>query len=469
LNTAITQEFDQTLKELTALRSRLSQLPDAMQNEPFRDALFAQLNVIEARLAQILRGQKYEIEFDLLRNTAKLLAKAVDEKEVLKAILDGLRHAIYYDAAGIFLISEDEESGTRTIRAQEVRGYSMKQHDHLQQKIDEGLLGWVVEHQQGIVVDDVLNDPRYFSARPATNSEAIAPIISKGEVIGCINIEADRKAAFFDDSLYFLENLASLAAIALDQAKTHKELVEARELEKELEIARTIQTKLLPDENPVVKGYDIAGLNVPSQSVGGDYYDYIQITPGDLGMVVADVAGKGVPAGLVMAGMRAALRARVETVYSIRHVIRDINTFLYESTGAERFVTAFYCVLNLELGQITYVNAGHNYPFILHTDGEVEWLVDGGPLLGAVEEADYTMATAEMEEGAILVMYTDGIVEAGGQKGEEFGEQRVVELVKSLANAPADRIAKTLEREAVLFNRSSRGLDDRTVIVVKRT
>lgn len=469
MNTAITQEFDQTLKELAALRSKLFQLPDAQTDASFRDALFAQLNVIEARLAQILRGQKYEIEFDLLRNTAKLLAKAVEEKEVLKAILDGLRRAIYYDAGGIFLISEDDESGTRTIRAQEVRGYSMKQHDHLQQKIDEGLLGWVIEHQRGVVVDDVLNDPRYFSARPATNSEAIAPIISKGEVVGCINIESDQKAAFFDDSLHFLENLASLAAIALDQAKTHHELLEARELEKELEIARTIQTKLLPKENPNINGYDISGLNVPSQSIGGDYYDFMQLTPGDLGMIIADVAGKGVPAGLVMAGLRAALRARVETVFSMRHVIKDINTFLFESTGPERFVTAFYCVLNNELGQITYVNAGHNYPFILHVDGEIEWLIDGGPLLGAVEDAEYSMATAQLEKGAVLVMYTDGIVEAGGQKGEEFGEQRVIDLVKSLASAPAERIAKTLEREAVLFNRSQRGLDDRTVIVVKRT
>ena len=317
------------------------------------------------------------------------------------------------------------------------------------------------------LVDDVLHDERYISAREATRSEISVPIFSKGEVIGAINLESDRVAAFPESSLRLLENLASYAAITLDRAQLHKELMDAQAAERELEIAHDIQKNLLPQKAPLFEGYDIAGLNVPSTSVGGDYFDFIPITPSDLGVVIADVAGKGVPAGLVMSGLRAALRARVETVYSIRNVVGELNKFLYGSTGADRFVTAFYGVLNRLTGRLTYVNAGHNPPLLLHADGRAVWLQTGGPLLGVLEDAVYFEANADLEKGAILVMYTDGIAEAGGERGEEFGDQRIEALVRQRAGESAMAIAEAIEREAVAFNRGRGELDDRTVIVVK--
>jgi len=460
--------------ELTLLGTRLHEfrllLENAIQSGPGDEtcrALFERLDGLEQTLAQILRSDETRAEFELLRTTAMLLARAADEQEVLDAILDGLMSAIPYNAAGIFLTRDDPETHIREIRAQVTRGYPVLREDRFRQKVDEGILGWVITNGRAEIVDDVRLDPRYISAREETRSEISVPIFSKGEVIGAINLESDQIGAFAIASQHLLENLASYAAISLDRTKINRELIEAQAAERELEIAHDIQRNLLPRGAPEFEGYDIAGLNVPSTSVGGDYFDFLSLTQSDLGIVIADVAGKGVPAGLVMSGLRAALRARVETVYSIRNVMAELNKFLHASTGAERFVTAFYGVLNRLTGRFTYVNAGHNPPLLLHADGRAVKLQTGGPLLGVLEDAAYFEANADLEPGAILVMYTDGIVEAGGEEGEEFGDQRVELLVRQRAGESARVIAETIEREAKKYHRNHGDLDDRTVIVVK--
>lgn len=169
-----------------------------------------------------------------------------------------------------------------------------------------------------------------------------------------------------------------------------------------------------------------------------------------------------------MSGIRAALRTRVETTYSIKKVVHGVNRFLYESTGPESFVTAFYGVLDSLTNRFTYVNAGHNPPLLRHADGRIVYLQAGGPLLGVMKQAVYEKAVAHLEPGAILVMYTDGIVEAGGDVGEEYGEERVEQIVTALKNEPAAVIAREIEKEAALWNQHRGEHDDRTVIVLKR-
>jgi sigma-B regulation protein RsbU (phosphoserine phosphatase) len=440
--------------------------------EPSAEAACSELRrhlaSVEEPLARFLRISHTEEEFDLLRDAAMLLARAVDEREVLEAILDGLRRVVPYDAAGVFLLGGDARDERVEIRAQVVRGYRLGDLDRVQVKVDQGIIGWVVGRNEPLVVDDVEHDARYMEVREGTRSEIAVPIAARGEVIGAINLEADQPAAFPAAKVRLLESLASFAAVSLEHARLHGDLIRARRLERELEIARGIQFNLLPARSPKVAGFDIAGYNVPSSGVGGDYYDYIPITEDDLGIVVADVAGKGIPASLVMAGLRAALRTRVETVYAIRAVVAEINRFLIESTGSERFVTAFYGVLDSAAGRLTYVNAGHIPPLLLHPDGSSRRLEDGGPLLGVVPGARYVESVVELLPGSVLVMVTDGIIEAGWDKGEEFGDEGVERLARERAAEPAATIAAALEREAALWSRRGEEPDDRTVVVVKR-
>jgi phosphoserine phosphatase RsbU/P len=443
-------------------------------------ALTGFLADLDNQLSQIVQGLVPGIEFDLLRKMAMLLARAAEEDEILAAMLDGLKSVLPYDAAGIYLAStEIPLEGTRNksdlaaihdqseLSALVVRGYDIEQHKKFRQKFNEGIVGWVIANGESLVVDDIREDPRYIGIRPGTLSEMSVPIISGNFIVGAINLEADQIAAFPSQSVSLLENLASYAAVALERAKTHHQLMEARGVERELEIAHEIQTKLLPKDLPSISGYEFAGLNVPSERVGGDYYDFIPITENDIGIVVADVAGKGFAAGLVMASLRSALRMQVETTYGIRTVIGNVNRFLYDSTGPERFVTAFYGVFDSRTCRLTYVNAGHNPPILIHKDGRIVELVAGGPLLGVVREAEYYEAMAEVEPGAILILYTDGIVEAGGDHGDEFGEERIIDIALTNKHRPANEIAREIELAAVKFHGLSSPLDDRTVLVVK--
>ncbi|MBZ0263813.1 SpoIIE family protein phosphatase [bacterium] len=429
-----------------------------------REELAKQTPNINPDITDGVAGRPSELEFELSHAISMMLARAVDMNAVLQAILDGLLHVVPYDAAGIFLIGEDK----KIIESQVVRGYQLEKLQRVRQKVDEGILGWVIAHAQSINVDDVRTVPHYISARSQTLSELVVPIILEDEVIGCINLEADRLSAFKDVNQRILHNLASHAAVAVDRARNHAQVIFARQFERELQIARRIQIALLPGKAPQIPGYDFAGLNVPSQEVGGDYYDFIPITKNDLGLVIADVAGKGIPAGMVMAGLRAALRTRVETTFLMNNVISGVNHFLYDSTGSEAFVTAYYGVLDTSRHRISYINAGHDYPILLSKTGEIKELDRGGPLLGVIKDARYEMGFVDLEPGSILLMYTDGIVEAGAAEGMEFGKDRLIDMLKNLAHESAMVIAREIEKHATEHAPNSNELDDRTVIVVKR-
>ncbi len=454
------------LKRCEAARTRLERGTREGLERSEISALTDELTQLHSHLAQFLQEVPPRAEYDRLRAMALHLARAKDERAVLRAILDSLRPAVPYEAAGIFLLQDGDAEGE--IEALLLRGYPIGFESRYRQKVDEGVVGWVIRNAVTLVVDDVDRDERYVNLREETGSEVAVPIIGQGNVIGCINLEADAPCTFTSEHVRQLEDMATYAAVAVERAKTQRELLEAQRFESELEIAREIQLKLLPTSPPRIAGFDVAGLNVPSHTVGGDYFDFIPITEEDWGLVIADVAGKGVPAAMVMASLRAALRARVERVYSIRDVVEDTNRFLHGSTGPERFVTAFYAVLNTRKRALTYINAGHNAPLLLQPGGEMVYLEQGGPLLGVVENASYTPEVVQLERGSLLVMLTDGIVEAGDQAEHEFGQERVEELIRKHAQLSAAEIASKLEWEAVRFQRDKGELDDRTVLVVKR-
>ncbi len=463
MNADYLHQVEQVLASLRELLDRI----DTRSNESgatAEDPTPQTFHDLRDNLAQILHHLQSEQELVLLSEISDLLARAVDTKQVLEAIVDGLKKLRAYDAAGIFLLDE-----TGSIEAEVLRGYSPERHDLVHVKVNEGIIGWVVANATPAIVPDVSKDSRYVNARRRTNSEMAVPIISGGDVVGCMNLEADTPGLYTEADLPLMEDLAAQAAVAIARAKTHSELVRAHERERELNIARRIQRTLLPSKPPVFDGFDIFGHNKSSTEVGGDYFDFIPITANDLGIVIADVSGKGVPAGLIMSGLRGALRSRVETTYSIHTIIEQINRFLFESTGPEAFVTAFYSVLNRATATLTYVNAGHNPPLWICADDTHQVLGIGGPLLGVFEKGHFTEGAVELAAGDIVVMFTDGIEEAGAESDEEFGEDRVIDYVKRHRSESAKALAEGIERAAKEWNFNRGGADDRTVVVVKRT
>ena len=238
-------------------------------------------------------------------------------------------------------------------------------------------------------------------------------------------------------------------------------------ISEELNMARKIQLDLLPDSPPNLEGYDIEIFYRPASEVGGDYYDFFHLPDRNLGLAVADVAGKGIPAALTMAGLKGNLVAYVQSIYSISDIIQKVNESSVLGEGDPIMTGLFYGVLDLDSGKLTYVNAGHNPPLLVKREGEYQWLEKGGLIMGLSAQAEYEHGTVELESGDVLILYTDGLTEAMDSANFEFGTERLCDVVLENRDLSAHQISGGI-LDAV--NSYSKGLpqgDDQTLVVLK--
>src|SRR5919202_875009 len=349
--------------------------------------------------------------------------------------MDTLDSLLPYDAAGIYIIRRDphiSEGGTASLifHAEAVRGYDIEELMELRLKLGEGLIGYVTQTGEAIIVPDVRRDPRYVNARKETRSELVAPIISNDEVIGVFDLESDDPDAYTEDDRQVLLLLASQVAIIIEKAMLHEQLVEKKRLEAQLEVARQVQLALLPDRDPELEGFDISAYNFSTEEVSGDYYDFVKPYDDHLGLVIADVSGKGVPAALLMAFLRASLRAAIHIGYAPNVAMSKVNYLLWESIESHQYVTAFYGMLDATNRTLAFVNAGHNPLIILNPDGP-RFIERGGLPLGLFKDTRYYEYYLPIDSGQILVLYTDGATEATNPDGEEYGRDRLLKAVQA--------------------------------------
>jgi sigma-B regulation protein RsbU (phosphoserine phosphatase) len=236
--------------------------------------------------------------------------------------------------------------------------------------------------------------------------------------------------AFTDEDRDFAQTLARQAGAALEAVRLHRVDLEKQRRDREMQIAREIQRSLFPRGRPIIPGFDVAAESLPCYEVGGDHYDMIPLGPGRWALAVADVSGKGAPASILMASVHASLRALAGSAAPAELVGR-LNRFLFESTQENRFVTLFYAELDAPRRRLAYVNAGHVPPFWLGGARGGERLTAGGPVLGLIELARYETTEIQLEPGQVLAMVTDGATEALSPADEEFGDERLRELIAS--------------------------------------
>ncbi len=424
---------------------------------------FADQVGVAIRNAQLYGEVKRKaVEQELLRDLERQVITTLDTREVMERILDLTKRIVDYDAASILM--GDRETGLRDIAS---RGYEAAARAKLDLKFGEGIAGSAATTGAPVVVDDVRADARYIEARPTTRSEIAIPLKKGDRIIGVFNLESDRPAAYSATELALIESFTNQAAIALDNALLYEEAREKRRLEEELLVARRIQKKFLPRRDPTVRGFEIAGKTVPSKQVGGDYYDFIWIGEDQLALVTADVAGKGVPAALILAGFRASLITEARESASPAEILRNVSYLLYRSSDPSDFVTAFLGILDIRHRRLTYTNAGHNYPLLFRADGEIAELSEGGTVLGLLKEAPYEERSVLLSPGDVLVVYTDGITEAFAANGEQFGEERLKELVPTIRALPAREICEETFRRVRAYARGVAQSDDMAVVVVK--
>ncbi|MFH1561955.1 MAG: SpoIIE family protein phosphatase [Nitrospirota bacterium] len=245
--------------------------------------------------------------------------------------------------------------------------------------------------------------------------------------------------------------------------------VEKERLQKELEIARDIQQSFLPQSIPQIEGFELAAVNLPAREVGGDFYDFIPITKDKWGLVIADVSGKGIPAALFMALSRTVIRTNTMGNPLVSEAIHKANEFIMEESEINTmFVTLFYAILDTKKGRLTYINAGHNPPFIIKPEkGEVIILEGEGIALGVIPNVELEEREISVEKGDTVVLYTDGVIDAINEQEEQFGEERFIELLKENCGLPAQEIIERVQREVITFSGNQSQFDDLTLVVLK--
>jgi len=409
----------------------------------------------------------------MLLDITKKISRSLDLQEVLNLVMDTLDSLIPYDAAGIFvlqcvdpeLVPQGEEPCT--FKAEAVRGYDIDELSDLHLKLGEGFIGSVAVSGQPIISHDVRKDPVYINARDRTRSEMVAPIISNDEVIGVFDLESDELNAYSSDDLEVLMLLASQVAIIIEKVMLHEQLIEKKRLQGQLEVARQVQLELLPAQDPELPGYDISAYNFPTEEVSGDYYDWVRIYDDEIGIVIADVSGKGVPAAILMAFLRSSLRAATHIGYATNVSLAKVNYLLWESIERNQFVTAFHAVLDASNRTLSYSNAGHNPPLLMNAKGEVTFIEYGEQPLGMFPETRYHQYSLVLEPGDIMVLYTDGVTEASNPDGVEFGRDRLVQAVKENKERPARELIASMEMAVLEWTANRGATDDVTFFVIK--
>jgi sigma-B regulation protein RsbU (phosphoserine phosphatase) len=330
----------------------------------------------------------------------------------------------------------------------------------------------VMRTKRTVYVQDQRNDPRVLYPLEARGegivSSLCAPMIYSGRVEGILRVYTGQVHQFNWFETALLEAIAAQAAAAIVNARLYREAVEGEQMRRQLTLAGEVQREMIPNQPPEIPGYDIGAIYVPSYQLSGDFYDFITLAEGNFGLAVADIVGKGVRASLLMASIRASLRAHATNIYDMSTVMRKVNRDLCADSLISDFATMFYGVLDTQSQRLTYSNAGHTPP-ILVRNGHTLRLTTGGTVLGIESGIRYSTEAFDLKSGDVILAYTDGLPEATNFRDECFGNERV-------ADALAEAVEMDLSGEGIVrhvlwmmrkFAGLQRRFDDLTLVAVR--
>jgi len=297
------------------------------------------------------------------------------------------------------------------------------------------------------------------------------PLQTEKEVLGLVYLDSPGFIHdFTPDDLTLLTVMANIAAIRIEHAR----LLEVEEIEKahfkEMQQAAEIQGNLLPADAPVLPGYEFWGSSTPCRAVGGDYFDYIPLAGGRMAVLIADVAGKGLAAALLMTSLQARVHLLAEEDQDLGSFVTRLNRSVAASCPGNRFVTFFLAAIEPSTGQVSYANAGHNAPMLLRRNGKLELLSEGGPVLGILKQMRYSGVLTILDPGDLLCLYSDGVTEAVNPAGDEYGEDRLENALRASAHlGSAFEIQRAILRDVAAFTGAAPANDDLTLVIVRRS
>src|SRR6202050_2384157 len=332
----------------------------------------------------------------------------------------------------------------------------------------------VIKEKTSLLVRDARLDEAFADrlslAQQQIRSMLAVPLQTDDRVIGLIYLDSPNFIKeFTKEDLSLLTVMANVAAIRIE----HTRLAEVEQAEriyaKQLEQAAEIQRGLLPVQAPNVPGVDLAGYNAACQTVGGDYYDFLPYPDGRVGVLVGDVAGRGMPAALLMSSLQARVQVLFDDPTNLAALVTRLNRIISSNCPSNRFITFFIGILEQKTAELTYVNAGHNPPIVAHADGAVEKLEGTGLILGILSVATYTQKTTTLAPGDAVLLFSDGVSEpVRPDSDEEFGEDRLAQIFATLRNDDAQSIVDSINQQVREFTAGLPLPDDITLVVVKR-
>jgi predicted permease len=324
------------------------------------------------------------------------------------------------------------------------------------------LITWAAANKPAYVPE--LEDLKQLGIRLA------AGLRTQREILGILlfGSKVDDKP-YTSDEMRLLRVCAEQLALMLENGRLTQRVVEQEKVRRDLALATEVQRRLLPERSPELAIGQLAAYTLPARSVGGDYYDFLQVGDHRIGVALADVAGKGIAAALIMSVVQASLRVLLaDGSLSLPDLTARLNRFLHRSTGSSSYATFFYAQVDEETRELRYVNAGHNPPFLLRRDEtSVEPLARGGMIIGLFPMASYEEGTVMLRPGDVLIVFTDGVTEALNPDGEEFGEQRLQDLLKRVAHLSAKEMAPAIAGELRNWISTADQHDDLTFVVLK--
>ncbi len=405
----------------------------------------------------------------LLYRISQTFNSTLDLSEVLNRVMDEVITATHAERGFLMLGGPDGQ-----LQFYAARGMDRTTIEEPAFQISRGVVERVAREGTPSLTSDARTDTWLADRASVVNlnlrSILCVPMQLRGRSIGVIYVDNRLQSGIFrPDDLALLGSIASSAAIAVENARLYQLAVDKGRIERELQLAREVQSSLLPRGTPDLPGWDLAAQWQPAREVAGDFYDFIPVGAGRLGLVIADVSDKGMPAALFMALSRSIVRASVAQSPSPAECIAQANRLICADSANSMFVTLFYAQLDTASGECLYVNAGHNPPLLYRAaDRKFLELPRTGLVLGIDDASKFEQRVAVIQPGDMLLLYTDGVTDVIDAQGHEFGVNRLLRVLEEHCDAPAGRIVSALVQAVAAFAGSSVPFDDITLVVARR-
>jgi phosphoserine phosphatase RsbU/P len=420
---------------------------------------------IVGRIVSTLADRDEMERLRTLVEASKLINSSIEPDTLFASILTVARNELHVERGTLYFVDEQKQEIWTKIAGE--------LSSEIRLPIGKVLAGTVAATGEPLILHDVYDDPRFDRSLDQktgyrTRSMLCVPIKNRGQrVVGVLQLLNKMNGVFGPRDLEFLSGISDHMAIAMENATLHMELLEKQRMEQELALGREIQSRLLPSAPVDVRGVALGALSLPCYEVGGDYFDFIELPDGDLGLAIGDVSGKGVSAALIMSSVQAALRVAAPIEDDLARLVARLNALIFRSASGRKYATFFFARYTPSTGILRYVNAGHNPPYIATAEGLTEIGSTGRPI-GLLPESSYTEGTIELPPGSTLFLYTDGLNEAANPHEEEFGNDRLRALFLAQRDVPLTEIPSRILEAVTSFEQGADATDDKTIVVMRR-